>query len=146
MPKVSKTRQAECRARLLELLQPGDRIFATVTHVSKSGMSRVIDFHIYRCDTDARNPQRLWLTPFMGDLLGESWGDRGIKRVGCGQDMAFDAVYTLGRILFPDGFECVGARCRSNDHSNGMPRILFPNVPRADQHHTDGGYAFDTER
>ena len=106
MPKVSKERQAECKTRLLELLQPGDRIFGFVTHVSRSGMSRRIDFYIFRPRSDKpedqRNPDRRWLTPWMGDLLGWSWNDSGIKVDGCGMDMIFHTTYSVSHLLFRD--------------------------------------------
>lgn len=137
MAKVSKARHAECRARLLELLQPGDTIFATVTHVSRSGMSRTIDFHVFR--GDARNPMRWWLTPFIGDLLAHSWNDDGVRVTGCGMDMAFHLVYNVGATLWPDGYPCTGDGCRSNDHSNG-DRDYSPHQ------HKDGGYALHSQR
>ena len=43
----------------------------------------------------------------------------------------FFLVLALGRALFPNGFDCVGKNCPSNDHFNGDKR----------KHHPDGGYA-----
>lgn len=157
MPKQTKERKDYCRARLLELLQPGDMVHSTVTHVARSGMSRTIDFYIFREEGDARNPRRIWLTPFIGDLLETSWGDGGIKVSGCGMDMRFHIVYNLGATLWPTGFGCIGEKCASNDHSNG-DRDRTPHgdtvlhrdgkpVTRPHQHwHTDGGYALRSER
>lgn len=56
------------------------------------------------------------------------------RNAGCGMDVGFSLVYNLGWVLFPNGFECVGERCPSNDHSNG-DRDYSPH------HHSDGGYA-----
>src|SRR5712692_6873174 len=58
----------------------------------------------------------------------------GIKVSGAGMDMGFHLVYSLSYDLYPDGFECIGERCPSNDHSNG-DRDYSPH------HHKDGGYA-----
>jgi hypothetical protein len=58
----------------------------------------------------------------------------GIKQHGAGMDMGFGLVYTLSRSLYPNGFECIGERCPSNDHSNG-DRDYTPHT------HSDGGYA-----
>jgi hypothetical protein len=58
----------------------------------------------------------------------------GLRVDGAGMDMGFHAVHSLGYVLFPDGFECTGDRCPSNDHSNG-DRNYEPH------HHTSGGYA-----
>jgi hypothetical protein len=57
--------------------------------------------------------------------------DGGLKIGGCGMDMGFALVYALGRKLYPDGFDCAGERCPSNDHCNRVEAT----------HHKDGGYA-----
>jgi hypothetical protein len=50
---------------------------------------------------------------------------------GAGMDMGFALVYNLSRSLYPNGFDCIGESCPSNDHVNGYNR----------SHHADGGYA-----
>lgn len=54
---------------------------------------------------------------------------------GCGMDMGYHLVYALARKLWPDGFDCIGPGCPSNDHSNG-DRDYTP----GHRHHADGGY------
>ncbi len=140
--------------RLLELLQPGDKVYGTVTKVAKSGMSRHIDFHIYRNDgDDPRNPRKIWITPFVGDLIGCRWSDLGVYRVGCGMDMVFDSVYNLGWALWPHGAPCIGKGCQSNDHHNPGPLRddytphghrgpQYDGTPESLNHiHRDSGYA-----
>lgn len=55
--------------------------------------------------------------------------NHAIKCHGCGMDMGFDLVYTLGRCLYPKGFKLPkGKRGRNGDKSG------FDN---------DGGYALN---
>jgi len=133
MPKTSKARKEECRARLLELLKPGDTVYTTLKHVSRSGMMRVIDLHIIKDNAP------VWVGRTAADLLEYPYDDKknGIRVGGCGMDMGFFIVYNLSSVLFPDGFDCIGddMRCPSSDHNNG-DRNYSP-----DHVHKDGGYA-----
>ena len=73
----------------------------------------------------------------------------GLRVSGCGMDMGFHVVYSLSRVLYPDGFECIGEGCPSNDHSNGdrdyTPHLnggKAPHEPGYVAHwHSNGGYA-----
>lgn len=56
----------------------------------------------------------------------------GLKYGGYGYGKEFQAVYDLGRTLYPKGYKHTTRNCHSNDHSNGVERA----------HHTDGGYKF----
>lgn len=94
------------------LLNPGDTVYAIVRSVARSGMSRRIDFYC-RQDGASKDSDLRWLTPFMVrvgvmDQSYSSWagkGDTAGARIdGCGMDMCFEAVYRLGRKLWPDGF------------------------------------------
>lgn len=63
-------------------------------------MSRVIDLKVSR-------DGELWPLGWdAADLLGWGWDRRrqGVRVSGCGMDMGFHLVYTLSRVLFPDGF------------------------------------------
>jgi len=72
-------------------------------------------------------------------ILGENLApDGGVKRTGAGMDMGFDLVYCLSSALWPQGFECAGERCNSNDHTNG-------DRDRGPHRHQDGGYALRQE-
>ena len=150
--KVSKDRMNECRERLLSLLNPGDTVYGVVRSVSRSGMSRRIDFY---CIEDG---ELRWLTPFIGDLCGysHSYERSGLRVDGCGMDMIFAVVYDLGHKLWPDGF---GTPCRSDGCSfraetqaeaescnADLPNGCTPHVFRGRNGDTsgwdtDGGYA-----
>lgn len=56
----------------------------------------------------------------------------GLKFGGWGYGKEFQAVYNLGRALYPKGYKHTSKHCHSNDHSNGVDR----------EWHTNGGYKF----
>lgn len=129
MTKKSEAEAAKVAAieTLREAFPPGSTAKTILRHVSQSGMSRSISV----IDGDCED-----VTWYVARALGTStdhrWG--GIKRAGCGMDMGFDLIYNLSSVLYPDGFECIGDKCPSNDHSNG-DRVRTPH------HHNSGGYA-----
>ncbi len=90
----------EATAMLKEFIKPGDTIYTTLKHCSKSGMMRVIDLFVM----EDNEPRRI--TSLACRAIQASYNDRheGMKMDGCGMDMGFAAVYELGRVLFPDGF------------------------------------------
>ena len=131
---VKQARKGECKARLLEILKPGDTVYTILKHVSRSGMYRVIDLYVI----EDNGPRRI--TGLAADLLG-GYDKRheGARAGGCGMDMGFHLVYNLGRVLFPNGVSCAGkGRCNSNDHRNPGPDRDKYNG----QTHKDSGYAF----
>lgn len=134
MSKISKQRQAECRDKLRELCPPGTTVYTILRHVSRSGMMRHIDCYIMQNNTPR------WITRLVADLLDYRMAsaERGVKVPGAGMDMGFHVVYALAATLYPDGFECLSERCRSNDHSNG-------DRDRTPHHHASGGYALNHE-
>lgn len=80
------------------MLKPNDRIYCTVRHVARSGMSRRIDF--YKADGD----RMAYLTGLIARALDYRIGkDRGLIVGGCGMDMGFAVVYELGYALWPNG-------------------------------------------
>lgn len=135
MPKFLKTEVAEQRAKLLRWLKPGDTVYTVLDHVSKSGMSRDIRLVLMKVD-DKGEPYTLHPNYAAQVLLGYSRAKRGdgLRVSGCGMDMGFSIVYNLSAVLFPDGFECIGDKCPSNDHTNG-DRCRTPHL------HKSGGYA-----
>ena len=139
----SKKDQEEARDFLRSKLAPGDTLYTSVKHVSRSGMQRSIS--VYRIEDNEP-----WdISGFVAKALGWPLDDKrfGVKVGGCGMDMGFHLVYSLSYVLFPKGYGCVGERCPSNDHSNG-DRDYTPHEyatiagPTARPHwHADGGYA-----
>lgn len=103
--------QNEAKARLLEILKPGDTIHTSLKHVSRSGMYRVIRLYVIK-DGDLIN------LDYHAAKLLEGYDNRhdGCKASGCGMDMGFALVYNLAYALFPDGYDCVGEGCPSPDH------------------------------
>jgi len=132
--KVSKQEHQEAVERLRELLPPGSTVWSTVRHVSRSGMSRTIDF--YKLTVHDGEPDRVWLSRLISTACGYPFDKsrEAVKVSGCGMDMGFAVVYDLAYVLYPDGFDCVGEKCPSNDHSNG-DRDYSPH------RHTSGGYS-----
>ena len=130
--KYAKDEVERSVSRLHDELHPGEDVYTIIRHVSRSGMSRSIDVLI------VRGGQLLNVTydasRLLGDRIDQNHG--GIVRGGCGMDMGFDLVYSMGRRLWPDGFECVGEGCPSNDHLND-DRDYTP----GHRIHKDGGYA-----
>lgn len=135
MTKAQKAEREEARAALREILTPGDTVWTVLRHVSKSGMSRDIDAYLLTTGRDGK-PDRVWLSRRIARAGVGTWNDRRetVRMGGCGMDMGFALVYELSHALWPDGFECVGQGCPSNDHSNG-DRDYAPHP------HRDGGYA-----
>lgn len=123
MTKRQKAEQEAAIQRLRELLKPGDTVWTTVKHVSRSGMSREISAYVI-CDGAP-----VWISGSVAAATGLRRGKRdGVVIGGGGMDMCFALVYELSHVLWPNGFGCVGEenvgernhrRCPSNDHANG---------------------------
>jgi hypothetical protein len=129
---------------LREILPPGTKVYTVLRHVADSKMTRWISPIVIDIDDRSGKPKirdisylLKWAFPshFQTDKRWE-----GLKRVGVGMDMGFDLVYTLARLLYREGFECIGEGCPSNDHSNG-DRDYTPGHCV----HSDGGYALTQE-
>lgn len=125
-----ETERLEAIKWLRVKLHPNDTVYTAMTHVSSSGMLRVIRAIIIEDNTP------LDISYYVSQVLGWS-RDRnhdGVRVSGCGMDMGWHLVYSLSSALFRDDFTCVGEGCPSNDHVNG-DRNYEPHK------HSDGGYA-----
>lgn len=125
----------EARRQLLGMIKPGDTIYTILRHVSRSGMTRVIDLVLMpKRGTEETGP--ISIATQAAEVTGNRLDrDRwGVKIGGCGMDMGFALVYNLSYQLFKDGFICVGEGCPANDHSNG-DRDYTPHL------HSNAGYA-----
>ena len=69
-------------------------VYATVTRVSSSGMSRRIKFYTIK------NDELYYLTYNIGVLLGENVNNDGLLAKGCGMDMIFDTLYNANYVAF----------------------------------------------
>lgn len=94
--KVSKATRDESFDRLREWIKPGDTVHTILDHVSRSGMSRTIRVVLLK-DSDAIHPNYAVST-----LLGYPRAKRGdgFNVGGCGMDMGFHVVHSLGYALF----------------------------------------------
>jgi len=101
MTKYTKAQQAEAFANLRKWLKPGDTVHTILDHVSRSGMSRNIRVVILR-DGEALHPNYA-----VSVLLGYSRAKHGDGMVvgGCGMDMGFSIVHSLGYALFGEEAE-----------------------------------------
>lgn len=132
---TTKDERNKAIASLREMLTPGDTLYTVLRKRARSGMSRNIDVFLLDATGTPGNQLR-WLSGYVSTACGVPRAkDEGLRLSGAGMDMGFWLVYNIGRALYPDGFECAGERCRSNDHSNG-------DRDRTPHHHKDGGYAF----
>ena len=154
--KPTKAELAEAREFLHKMIKPGDVIYTKLVHVSRSGMYRVIDLYVIKDNQPVR------ISYSAGILLeGYDSNHEGARASGCGMDMGFALVHNLGYILFPNGFDCVGENCPSNDHCNYYnfkkdggklpPDTCLDHIERKagichnpnckPWHHQEGGYA-----
>lgn len=98
--KHTKQEIQDARESLLRLLKPGDKVFTSLEHVSRSGLQRVIQLHVFRGSN--RNPQHRVLGWNATKVLNDRYHERheGVVVNGCGMDMGFDLVYRLSYALF----------------------------------------------
>ncbi len=116
MPKVSATVRSDAIERLRSMLAPNDTIYTVLRHCSASGMSRSIDCYVMRDNAP------VWLSRLVSNATGFRWDDKreAVKVGGCGMDMGFHIVYTLGAVLWPEGTpEAHGMRNGEPDRDGG---------------------------
>lgn len=114
---VKTLKLQRCKDGILKLVTPGQTISTLVHSVSSSGMSRRISLYIVD-GQEIRN-----IDHWVSVITGYKQSDKGGLVVGgCGMDMGFHLVYTLGALLWPNGTDT------AHSTRNGVPD-------------TDGGYA-----
>jgi hypothetical protein len=111
---MTKNEKTAARTDAMKLLRkvgvrPGAKVYTGVDHVSRSGMSRHISVYVVHkgeiCD----------VTGWVGLVLGYRRSrDGGLVVGGCGMDMGFHVVYSLGRTMFPKGGP-IGKSARQTD-------------------------------
>ncbi len=136
--KKGKALRAEyCRAELRKLIQPGDTVYCILRHRSASGMSRRISLAIIANRGDGGHYLRT-IDHLAADAAGfrTSSNHDGLAVSGCGMDMGFHTVYSLGRSLFPNGFGVLSNRDEKKD------RIRAETLEEASLY-VRKGYTFD---
>lgn len=129
-PKEQK--RIEAITELRKILKPGATVYCVLRHVSRSGMSRGIDFYYLH------KGEPFWITAQVGHAIDcpqslNDWkASKGLRIGGCGMDMGFHCVYSLGRVLFPKGY--VPAKTGKSFGRNGTDATDLD---------TDGGYALN---
>lgn len=134
---TNTTNTTEAVDTLRDLLPVGTTVYTQLISVARDGMSRHIQVLIPMQRADGslyiRNITRL-----VGKAIGSRMSRDGDDLVvsGAGMDMGYHVVYGLARSLYPNGHDCIGQGCPSNDHSNDWQRTDWTGA-----HHTDGGYS-----
>ena len=98
MSTTSEGITASTITRLKEIAPPGTVVYAVVRNVSKSGMSRQMDFYVIK-DNELR-----YITGHVATILDLRRSDRGVRVTGVGMDMAFATTYALAQALYDDGY------------------------------------------
>ena len=109
MSKASKADRDEAIERLRKYLRPGDTVTCILRSVSRSGMSRRIDF--YKLAPNGDTVDKFYLSGSIGTALGWSCDNKGLRVAGCGMDMGFHVVHELGYALF--------GRCERPENERG---------------------------
>lgn len=100
-PRPSEFEQANAIVMLKDWIKPGDTLHTQIKTVSRSGMSRVIQVIKIDCG-ESSEPSLSYLGYNIALALDWKYDrDReGIKVGGCGMDMGFHVVNTLGYALY----------------------------------------------
>lgn len=119
---------------LQKLVKPGDTVFTMLRHVSQSGMSRDISL-LAPITWDNGRKGIVNISSLAARAVGFRMAKNGnaIKMGGCGMDMGFSAVYSLGSVLYPEGPEAFDR--------NGRDRNRAPGGTGLDA--IDGGYSLN---
>lgn len=116
-------------------VRPGSRIYTGVSNASRSGMSRHIHCYIVAPSVDfGKRTHRIFtISGLVARAIGAKRDNRsgGIVRGGCGMDLGFDTVYSLGRAMFPKGGDLKHSPRAHQEREKGKE--------------TDGGYLLKHE-
>ena len=134
----TKEAQAEAINELRKSIHPGDTLYCILRHVSRSGMMRVID--ILKMSTNGHRDRIFprYLSYHIEralDLRADKNHSQGIRVEGCGMDMGFHLVYSLGCLLWPKGRKITKRLAQSGAPVRGEIGQVEP----------DGGYLIKHE-
>ncbi len=113
-----EARQRYAVTKLRQWIRPGQGVYTVLTHCASNGMSRRLKV-IIAVDGSPFN-----ITRYVAQACGHRMNDNegSIVMGGCGMDMGFAVVYSLGHALWPKGTR------KPHGVRNGVPD-------------RDGGYA-----
>lgn len=103
----------QSKQKLLDMIKPGQTVYCILRHVSTSGMSRRISLAVCE-DGNMRNIDYL-----VSIATSFKLGKDGLIVSGCGMDMGFHVVYTLGYCLWPNGTPTAHGSRNGAPDSNG---------------------------
>lgn len=101
--KVTKEERQAAIEKLRDMLTPGQTVYTVLNHVSASGMQRAISLAIPTIEGGRLKIMKLdyWASRALGLPFHKKHA--GLTVGGCGMDMGFHLVYTLGQALWPEG-------------------------------------------
>lgn len=127
--KTSKIEKQQNRKEAIDylrsILTPGTAVYTSCLSVSNSGMSRKISCYI------VNNSKIQNINWYVANAIDYNRDDKtgALKVSGCGMDMGFAVVYSLGRALYPDGFKLGEGQYGRNGDKSGFDK--------------DGGYSLN---
>lgn len=120
-----KELQEQAMKFLKKVMKPGKTVYTIVRSVSSSGMSRKITCLI------ANKGELLNIDWYVANALDyrRDKNNGAVIIGGCGMDMGFAIVYSLGRKLYPNGFKLAKGQYGRNGDKSGFDK--------------DGGYSLN---
>ncbi len=113
---AKKAVRQEAIDRLKQWIKPGDTLFTQLKSVSRSGMSRVIQVVKITCGENGE-PSLSYLGYNIAQAMDWKYDTNhgGVKVGGCGMDMGFHLVHSLGYAMYgkeasEGGDEAIGLR------------------------------------
>ena len=106
--KQIKEQERQAMIEQLKLIMPeGSKVYTCLRSVSQSGMTRNISLIVFKKDPqgDYTLHPNYTASKLLGWKLTSKFGHDAIRVSGCGMDMGFHLVYTLGQILYGDGYK-----------------------------------------
>lgn len=97
---AKKSEHEEALEYLKEQIKPGDTVYTILRHVSKSGMSRLIDLYLIKGNQPFR------ITCRTAEALRVPYDRRreAVRIGGVGTDVGYATVHNLGCALFNNGY------------------------------------------
>lgn len=118
--KEKEALRQEAIAFLKEYIKAGQRVYTSLDHVSSSGMSRRISVLIPTVREQTGELEIFNITHWAARALGYKVSKKGGMVVGgCGMDMGFHVVYSLGSAIWGHGKDSEAPRQNYVTYRNG---------------------------